>query len=933
MVFGLRSTAGFRRFLATFLFSLLAAQAQAVTNVGGSISVDTTWPASAGPYLLNSGVSVDAGVTLTIEPGAVIKGNGGTNGLYVFGTLRAQGTAGAPIIFTSYQDDSVGGDTNGDGNATTPGPSGWAGLQFLASSSGNVLDHVVVRYAGYSGAGVLIQTSGLTLQNSTISDSGTGVQITDASPTLSANVIERNSSIGISINGSNPPTAPTLTNNIIRNNGGGVDIYNASPVLTANTVQNNSSFGMRVMPSSTPALSGNSFSGNGSNGIIWFSHVGVNTIWTASGGPYVLNGAVGVEPGVTLTIEPGTVIKGNGDAYLYVSGTLRAQGSASQPIIFTSYQDDSVGGDSNNDGNATTPVPGQWRGLFFVANSSGNLLDHNVIRYAGLTTGVAVSINTSSLTLQNSTISDSGTGVQITDASPTLSANVIERNSSIGISINGSNPPTAPTLTNNIIRNNGGGVDIYNASPVLTANTVQNNSSFGMRVMPSSTPALSGNSFSGNGSNGIIWFSHVGVNTIWTASGGPYVLNGAVGVEPGVTLTIEPGTVIKGNGDAYLYVSGTLRAQGSASQPIIFTSYQDDSVGGDSNNDGNATTPVPGQWRGLFFVANSSGNLLDHNVIRYAGLTTGVAVSINTSSLTLQNSTISDSGTGLYINGVSPTIRRNTIRNNNMGATGTGNLANNYWGSSSGPYDGSDDRATGGDYNPNGTGNGVSDGIIYRPFIGGDTTPFSCSTSTGTLAGKVIDRTTGLAKAGAMVTLVGAASTISGAGGYFSFGSIPAGSYRLTAALMGYFLGSHAVNVCGTTTAYVDLTRASTANGPNSAAHNSADPVNTATGNYFFSRIDLKLPGKGLPFTFERTYNAQEAATGATGPLGFGWTHQFNAGWSIDGDGNVTLRWGDGRTETYAPDGVGGFTPQYGVFDTLATAAGGAYTLTIDPAQ
>jgi len=55
--------------------------------------------------------------------------------------------------------------------------------------------------------------------------------------------------------------------------------------------------------------------------------------WT-SDKTYLLESDVSVLPGVTLTIEPGTVVSFNGDYLLEVGGTLVADGTSDQPIIF-----------------------------------------------------------------------------------------------------------------------------------------------------------------------------------------------------------------------------------------------------------------------------------------------------------------------------------------------------------------------------------------------------------------------------------------------------------------------------------------------------------------------------------------------------------------------------------------------------------------------
>ena len=92
---------------------------------------------SGAPYILEADVYVDAGGRLEIGPGVVVKIPGG-RGVYVAGTLDAQGTVDSHITFTS--------------TSAAPAPGSWEDIVFYgAGASGSVMRYCDVSYGG-SGA-------------------------------------------------------------------------------------------------------------------------------------------------------------------------------------------------------------------------------------------------------------------------------------------------------------------------------------------------------------------------------------------------------------------------------------------------------------------------------------------------------------------------------------------------------------------------------------------------------------------------------------------------------------------------------------------------------------------------------------------------------------------------------------------------------------
>jgi hypothetical protein len=109
---------------------------------------------AASPYVVSCDATVASGVTLTIEAGMVTKFGyesywKNKRRLLVNGTLDLQGTLAEPVVYTSARDDDYGGDTNGDGTATSGAVGDWGYIKFTGSSVGNVFEYAVVRYGGY----------------------------------------------------------------------------------------------------------------------------------------------------------------------------------------------------------------------------------------------------------------------------------------------------------------------------------------------------------------------------------------------------------------------------------------------------------------------------------------------------------------------------------------------------------------------------------------------------------------------------------------------------------------------------------------------------------------------------------------------------------------------------------------------------------------
>ncbi|MBP7868047.1 MAG: chitobiase/beta-hexosaminidase C-terminal domain-containing protein [Acidobacteria bacterium] len=204
-----------------------------------------------------------------------------------------------------------------------------------------------------------------------------------------------------------------------------------------------------------------------------------------------------------------------------------------------------------------------------------------------------------------------------------------------------------------------------------------------------------------------------------------------------------------------------------------------------------------------------------------------------------------------------------------------------------------------------------------------------CSGGSLGIAGTVTDATRQNAPMPLVViTLESGQSTNTDLNGHYAFTGLPVGWYKIasvTAPKPGYVTYQSKLKLCKTSLTHdITLTMDGTVYGTDTSAGYSADGVNTSTGNFAYKMSDLALPGVGPSFVFERAYNSQDRTAG---PLGIGWTWGYNISLTEETEGEIVVRWGDGRIEVWKPDGSGGYTPMYGSYTTLVKNPDTTFTL------
>lgn len=588
------------------------AELQSVVNISGTISVDTTWTAD-NIYYITADTTVAAGVTLTIEGGTIVKfwvpydpSAGILTGLQVNGNLRFTNTTpDIRVIFTSGRDDATGGDTNGDGIQTLPAPGDWDYVRLTKWTTDDPsYQFVTMRYSYY----------GLNYHSKVTS--------VVPEPIFENNVfIENHCGLTFSIE-SNFDLLGMVRNNSFSQNEFGFCSNRISgtgqinPTLTSNDFNTNSVLPIFLSGTSFPTYDSNTFTGFPDPGDRL--GIGLGGQFNTSGTLTIVNDMpfVIVTPlevigtGTNLTVPGGAVFKSFTRYELAkptdplfglkvnASSVITFASDELHPIVFTSYRDDTVGGDTNGDGINTEPYPTDWAGVYFIdgqlpaaANYTFQWLEFryavNGFKYEATTTTVGAR---KPLFLHD-TFYHNLNGLRFKAISASLTSRIeptIQQSAFIGHGIiptvKADTEPGVPIMLENVVE------------PIYIDNTFSGNLHPAIGLTGKWRGIARLVNVAGQALNPLPFLVH---GDLWIGDA-----NATSGVENGPQLTIPANAIIKMFVNPYetdlnkrsrFFASSQLVLESTEVSPITFTSYFDDVYGG--NTDGGVPiNPAPGDY-------------------------------------------------------------------------------------------------------------------------------------------------------------------------------------------------------------------------------------------------------------------------------------------------------------------------------------------------
>lgn len=125
-----------------------------------------------GALLVSSNITVPTGGQLTVDQGMVFKFTAGYEVIVTgSGSVDLRGTTYEPIVFTDDADDSVAGDTNGNGPSVGAHAS-WRGMTINSGANASSLRNVIIRFSGSSFVpGLTCSSANTTLESVRVDES------------------------------------------------------------------------------------------------------------------------------------------------------------------------------------------------------------------------------------------------------------------------------------------------------------------------------------------------------------------------------------------------------------------------------------------------------------------------------------------------------------------------------------------------------------------------------------------------------------------------------------------------------------------------------------------------------------------------------------------------------------------------------------------
>jgi hypothetical protein len=636
------------------------------STIIGSGGIVTLWgSAGAGITRLHPGLpyfasaaTVPAGSNIFFEPGVAVKVPGGLSspivGFSVAGRVTVRGTTAAPVIFTSSNDDSLGGDTDGAGTssgdiyipfglrdngvidvdgaqsrggqsfiAAVPGlpwPGGWGtgagqdGTITVTNSELRLNSSIQVGTNGYTGGAGRVRIVNTDFPDGavvTMQSAGGDSDLAIVDSDLRQSAISVTAISSVSISGTkigslaiNAVPSPQIIGNVFyRSKSISLGNYAIGAVIRDNTSSDSQQPYASLWGSAPPGT----------------THLTADLPYSPSG--------LKVYVGSTLILDPGVQVKIAGDSSrppvgFSVEGEFRVEGTAEEPVVFTSFSDDSVGGDSDGVDGDSLPFAAiglskegtinvdhalVTQSLYFVAAVPGDAWAGGWGTGAG--DGGTIAISHSDITAGTAVT----TGVYNSSGAPAaiqLSDTVFR--SGYALSMQGPGAATTVEIVRSDLRESP--LSILSAAQVSIADskisivsakvvphlTIVNNELYGAKriyLYGSSIGAtVAGNAPADGSAAAVTLAGSLPAGTYHLNADLPYQAEG-VTVESGATLILDAGVRVKTLGGSPnprvgFSVSGTARVEGTAANPVIFTSAADDSVGGDTDGVDGAADPA-----------------------------------------------------------------------------------------------------------------------------------------------------------------------------------------------------------------------------------------------------------------------------------------------------------------------------------------------------